>query len=95
MEYVYKLEGFNEGWMIIVFGKVIYINLVFGIYMLKVKVVNSDGYGGDEEVLLKIVIYFFFWCFVWVYVVYSFLLVVVLILGCYWILCGEWDKFKK
>lgn len=39
------------------FGKVTYTNLAPGIYMLKVKAVNSDGYGGDEEASLKIVIY--------------------------------------
>ena len=45
-EYAYKLEGFNEGWMTTAFGKVTYTNLAPGTYMLKVKAVNSDGYGG-------------------------------------------------
>lgn len=39
------------------FGKVTYTNLAPGTYMLKVKAINSDGYGGDEEASLKIVIY--------------------------------------
>ena len=77
------------------FGKVTYTNLAPGTYMLKVKAVNSDGYGGDEEASLKIVIYPPFWRSVWAYVVYSLLLVAVLILGRYWILRGERDKFKK
>ena len=94
-EYAYKLEGFNEGWMTTAFGKVTYTNLAPGTYMLKVKAVNSDGYGGDEEASLKIVIYPPFWRSVWAYVVYSLLLVAVLILGRYWILRGERDKFKK
>ena len=94
-EYAYKLEGFNEGWMTTAFGKVTYTNLAPGTYMLKVKAINSDGYGGDEEASLKIVIYPPFWRSVWAYVVYSLLLVAVLILGRYWILRGERDKFKK
>lgn len=77
------------------FGKVTYTNLAPGTYMLKVKAVNSDGYGGDEEASLKIVIYPPFWRSVWAYVVYSLLLVAVLILGRYWVLRGERDKFKK
>ena len=44
---------------------------------------------------MKIVIYPPFWRSVWAYVVYSLLLVAVLILGRYWILRGERDKFKK
>ena len=84
-----------RGWMTTAFGKVTYTNLAPGTYMLKVKAVNSDGYGGDEEASLKIVIYPPFWRSVWAYVVYSLLLVAVLILGRYWILRGERDKFKK
>ena len=62
--------------------------------MLKVKAVNSDGYGGDEEASLKIVIYPLFWRSVWAYIVYSLLVVAVLVLGCYWVLRGERNKFK-
>lgn len=36
------------------FGKVTYTNLAPGTYMLKVKAINSDGYGGDEEASLKL-----------------------------------------
>ena len=36
------------------YDKVTYTNLAPGTYMLKVKAVNSDGYGGDEEASLKI-----------------------------------------
>ena len=94
-EYAYRLKGFNEDWMTTTYDKVTYTNLAPGTYMLKVKAVNSDGYGGDEEASLKIVIYPPFWSSVWAYVVYSLLLVAVLILGRYWILRGERDKFKN
>lgn len=56
-EYAYRLKGFNEDWMTTTYDKVTYTNLAPGTYMLKVKAVNSDGYGGDEEASLKIVIY--------------------------------------
>ena len=69
-EYAYKLEGFNEGWMTTAFGKVTYTNLAPGTYMLKVKAINSDGYGGDEEASLKIVIYPPFWRSVALYSIY-------------------------
>ena len=50
------------------YDKVTYTNLAPGTYMLKVKAVNSDGYGGDEEASLKIVIYPPFWRSVWAYI---------------------------
>ena len=85
---------FNEDWMTTTYDKVTYTNLAPGTYMLKVKAVNSDGYGGDEEASLKIVIYPPFWRSVWAYIVYSLLVVAVLVLGCYWVLRGERNKFK-
>ena len=93
-EYAYRLKGFNEDWMTTTYDKVTYTNLAPGTYMLKVKAVNSDGYGGDEEASLKIVIYPPFWRSVWAYIVYSLLVVAVLVLGCYWVLRGERNKFK-
>lgn len=89
-EYAYRLKGFNEDWMTTTYDKVTYTNLAPGTYMLKVKAVNSDGYGGDEEASLKIVIYPPFWRSVWAYIVYSLLVVAVL----YWVLRGERNKFK-
>lgn len=91
-EYAYRLKGFNEETT--TYDKVTYTNLAPGTYMLKVKAVNSDGYGGDEEASLKIVIYPPFWRSVWAYIVYSLLVVAVLVLGCYWVLRGERNKFK-
>ena len=91
-EYAYRLKGFNEDWMTTTYDKVTYTNLAPGTYMLKVKAVNSDGYGGDEEASLKIVIYPPFWRSVWAYIVYSLLVVAVLV--CYWVLRGERNKFK-
>ena len=43
---------------------------------------------------MKIVIYPPFWRSVWAYIVYSLLVVAVLVLGCYWVLRGERNKFK-
>lgn len=63
------------------YDKVTYTNLAPGTYMLKVKAVNSDGYGGDEEASLKIVIYPPFWRSVWAYIVYSL----------WWLLYWYWD----
>ena len=55
--------------------------------MLKVKAVNSDGYGGDEEASLKIVIYPPFLAFPFGHILlHSLLVVAVLVLGCYWVL---------
>ena len=82
-EYVYKLEGFNDGWLTTAYGEVTYTNLSPGTYMLKVKAINGDGYGGGEEASLKIVVYPPFWLSVWAYVIYGCLAVAVLLLGRY------------
>lgn len=94
MKYVYKLEGFKEEWLTTTFGKVTYTNLSPGTYVLKVKAINSDGYSGDEEASLKIVIHPSFWLSIWAYIIYGILMVAVLIWARYWIIRGERNKIK-
>ena len=56
--FVYKLEGFNDEYMTTDEGahSVTYTNLAPGTYRLKVRAINNDGYEGDEEACLTIVI---------------------------------------
>ncbi len=54
--YLYKLDGFNEEWTSTTEGNVTYTNLSPGKYTFRVKAVNSDGYHGDKESTMKIVI---------------------------------------
>lgn len=94
MKYAYKLEGFNDEWLTTTYGKVTYTNLASGTYVLKVKAINSDGYSGDEEATLKIVIHPPFWLSIWAYIIYGLLVVAALILARHLVLRGERNKFK-
>lgn len=94
VKYSYKLEGFNDEWLTINAGKVIFTNLAPGTYVLKVKAINSDGYAGTEESSLKIVIHPPFWLSIWAYIVYIILAISALILARYLILRGERNKFR-
>ena len=94
MKFAYKLEGFNSDWLTTHDHKVTYTNLSSGNYTLKVKAINSDGYSGDEEANLRIVILPPFWQTTWAYIIYILLLVSVLLLTRYFMLRGERNKFK-
>lgn len=94
MKYSYKLEGFNDEWLTTTYGKVTYTNLDPGTYMLKVKATNSDGYSGDEEASLKIVIHPPFRLSIWAYIIYGLLAVAALMLARHWVLRRERNKYK-
>jgi len=78
MQYMYKLDGFNKDWLICraSLHRVTFTNLTPGTYTLRVKAVNGDGYGSNEESLLTIVIRPPFWLSIWAYILYAFLIVV-------------------
>ncbi|WP_455666452.1 two-component regulator propeller domain-containing protein [Phocaeicola sp.] len=80
IKYAYKLEGFSDDWLTTTEGKVTYTNLSPGTYTLKVKAINGDGYSGDEEASLKIIVQPPFWLSMWAYAIYAALLVIALIL---------------
>lgn len=94
--YHYKLEGFNEDWLVSTADqhRVTYTNLAPGTYLLKVKATNSDGYAGTEESALKIVILPPFWMTPWAYACYIFLLIGNLFLAFYAVQRRERNKFK-
>lgn len=94
--YYYKLEGFNDDWLISMADqhRVTYTNLAPGNYFLKVKAMNSDGYAGTEEATLKIVILPPFWMTPWAYACYTFLLIGGLFLAFYGVQRRERNKFK-
>ena len=94
--YHYKLDGFNEDWLISMADqhRVTYTNLAPGSYLLKVKATNSDGYAVTEEATLKIVILPPFWMTPWAYACYIFLLIGGLFLAFYAVQRRERNKFK-
>ncbi len=94
--YFYKLEGFNDDWLVSTsdMHRVTYTNLTPGTYFLNVKAVNSDGYAGTEEASLKIVILPPFWMTSWAYVCYGLLFVGILALAFYVVQRREQNKFK-
>lgn len=94
--YLYKLEGFNEDWLVSTsdMHRVTYTNLAPGTYFLKVKATNSDGYAGTDEASLKIVILPPFWMTPWAYVCYFLLLIGCLFVAYYAVRRREHNKFK-
>ena len=54
--YYYKLEGFNDDWILIPTGqhRLSYSTLPAGDYTLRVRAVNNDGLMSDEEAVLQI-----------------------------------------
>lgn len=95
-KYLYKLEGFNENWMTGTgdVHRVTYTNLAPGKYILKVKAINSDGYEGEGEASLKIIILPPFWLTAWAYVVYVIMIAGALFIARNAILRRERSKFK-
>ena len=85
VKYIYRLEGFSDEWMATEEGKVTYTNLSPGTYVLKVKAINGDGYSGDEEAALEIVVHPPFWLSIWAYMIYVVLSVLVVLWVRYYI----------
>lgn len=80
IKYAYKLEGFSSDWLTTAEGKATYTNLSPGTYTLKVKAINGDGYSGDEEASLQIVVQPPFWLSMWAYLIYIVVLMIILLL---------------
>ena len=82
VEYAYKLEGFSDEWITTKTGEAVYTNLFPGTYLLRVKAINSDGFSGNEEASLKIVVTPPFWLSTWACILYVILFVGVMLLMC-------------
>ena len=83
VEYAYKLEGFGDEWITTKTGEAVYTNLFPGTYLLRVKAINSDGFGfGNEEASLKIVVTPPFWLSTWACILYVILFVGIMLLMC-------------
>ena len=82
VEYAYKLEGFGDEWITTKTGEAVYTNLFPGTYLLRVKAINSDGFSGNEEASLKIVVTTPFWLSTWACILYVILFVGIMLLMC-------------
>ncbi|MDU1889969.1 MAG: two-component regulator propeller domain-containing protein [Dysgonomonas sp.] len=77
--YAYKLEGFDEDWIITKKQRIAnYTNLSPGKYTFKVKSTNSDGIWVDNEHILDIEVTPSFWQTGWAYFLYFILIVGIL-----------------
>jgi signal transduction histidine kinase/ligand-binding sensor domain-containing protein/DNA-binding response OmpR family regulator len=92
--YMYMLEGFNPNWLVADANKVTYTNLAPGRYTLKVKAVNSDGFGNDESSELQIIIHPPFWLSPLAYVLYFLLAIGILLLVRRQLLRSERGKYQ-
>ena len=94
--YYYKLEGFNDDWLSDRenLHRVTYTNLAPGTYRLRVKAANSDGFTGEDEAVLKIVIRPPFWLTPWAYLLYALLLAGGLLLAYLQVKRRERNKYR-
>lgn len=90
VEYAYKLEGFGDEWITTKTGEAVYTNLFPGTYLLRVKAINSDGFSGNEEASLKIVVTPPFWLSTWACILY-----VILFVGIMLLMCGKMCGGKR
>lgn len=74
--YVYRLDGLNTDWLPLDANshEIVFNSLNPGKYMLRVKVVNSDGAWSDSEAALSVIIQPPFWKTKLAFVLYGFLL---------------------
>lgn len=82
-KYAYKLEGFNEEWLVSgnKVHKATYTNLDPGDYTFRVRASNSDGIWGRESTTLRIKILPPFWRTGWAYFLYAILIAALLYLA--------------
>ena len=94
--FYYKLEGFNDEWLSDKenLHRITYTNLAPGTYWLKVRAANGDGFSGEEEARLKIVILPPFWLTPWAYLLYTLLLIAILLLAYNWVKRHERNKYR-
>jgi signal transduction histidine kinase/DNA-binding response OmpR family regulator len=93
-EYMYMLEGFNHDWLTTEINSLTYTNLSAGEYVLKMKAVNSDGFGNHEISELRIIIEPPFWASPVAYILYFFLVGGILFLIRREILRNERQKYQ-
>lgn len=68
---MYKLEGFDQGWLTVGESPLVtYSNLHYGEYLFRVKASNSDGVWNEKETTLSICILPPFYLSVWAYIIY-------------------------
>lgn len=69
----YKLDGIGTGWLSLPEGtnRLTFTNLNHGVYTLRVKAVNSDGYEGEDVAQLKLVVHPPLWLSGWAYLLYT------------------------
>lgn len=78
-EYMYKMEGLDEGWNHLQKAREItYSNLSHGKYIFKVKGSNNDGIWNEKVDTLAIIIHPPFWFSTWAYVFYCSLIIMLL-----------------
>ena len=96
INYQYKLEGFNEDWLVLNSPqpKVTYTNLNAGDYVFKVKAANNDGVWNEEYTELKITVLPPFYATPLAYVIYGLLIILILIYYRYSTLRKERLKFS-
>ena len=95
-KYAYKLEGFNQDWLIADENvhKITYTNLAPGTYTLMVKAANSDGFWNESAASLKIVIEPPFWRSGFAYLFYILIIISLLVRARIMILTRERNRYK-
>ena len=93
--YTYRLEGFNNNYLNTGtdIHQVTYTNLSPGSYLLRVKAINNDGYAGNEEATLRIIIRPPFYMTPWAYALYTLLVVGIVVLVYLFIQRRERNRF--
>lgn len=88
--YFWKLEGFYDEWILFMNDNCIcYINIGFGKYKLRVRVILMDDYYLLEECLFFIIVILFWWVIFWVGIFYLIIFILVGVI----VLCYLW--FRK
>ena len=92
----YKLEGISKDWLSLPAGayRLIFTNLNHGVYTLKVKAVNSDGYESKEMAQLKLIVHPPFWLSWWAYLLYVIMGISALLFARRLTLKREREKFR-
>ena len=97
LNFRYKLEGFNEEWIIISEPpyRVAYTNLDPGAYRLVVQPANSDGQWSAKEYAMNITILAPFWKTPYAYLIYTIIIVFGIFLARKQLLHNEREKFRR
>lgn len=85
VKYAYKMEGFNDQWLITSDNKVLFSSLPPGHYELLVRACNSDGVWSEEASVLILAVTPPFYLSNWAFALYSLLAISLLIFTRYWV----------